>query len=120
MIRLTEKTFLSRALHCYDNPQCVTLDEFESDLNKFSRVKKLITAYLNGQELNEKLLLNQLVVLYNVFGLDTTDFLLFKLNEEHYKVLFPFLILLNRMPDDVLIDHPVVFDQNIVNKLRIL
>jgi len=117
-MQLTERNFISRALHCYDNPQCVTLDEFEDDLGRISRVKKLITTYLKGQELNEKLLLNHLVVLYNVFGLDTTDFLLFRVDPAHYKVLFPFLVLLNRMPDDILVKYPVEFDPFVVEKLR--
>lgn len=118
---LTERTFIARALHCYDNPQCVALEEFEDDLARISRVKKMITIYQNGQqELNERLLLNHLVVLYNVFGLDATDFLVFKLDEAHYKVLFPFLILLDRLPDDILTKYPTEFDPVVIEKLRSL
>ena len=118
MPKLTEKTFLTRALHCYDNPQCVTLEEFEDDLSRVSRVKKMITAYVNGQELNERLLLNHLVVLYNVFGVETTEFLLFRIEKTYYGVLFPFLILINRLPEELLSKYKVEFDQYVVEKLR--
>lgn len=117
-MQLTEKTFLSRALHCYDNPQCVTLEEFQDDLGRISRVKKMITAYVNGLELNERLLLNHLVVLYNVFGTDATDLILFRIEPTYYKVLFPFLILINRLPEEMLSKYSIEFDQDIVEKLR--
>jgi len=118
MQKLTEKTFLSRALHCYDNPQCVTLEEFQDDLAKVSHVKKMITAYVNGKELNERLLLNHLVVLYNVFGNTATELLLYRIEQTNYGVLFPFLLLINRLPENVLTEYQVQFDQDVVQKLR--
>lgn len=115
---LSEKNFVNRAMHCYDNPQCIALSEFEDDLARFSRVKKLITNYQRDRELNERLIINHLVILYNVFGNETTEFLLFKLEQSYHKVLFPFLVLLNRMNDDVLKKYPTDFDQYVVEKLR--
>jgi len=115
---INEKNFLQTALHCYDNPQCVTLEEFQDDLAKVSHVKKMITAYVNGKELNERLLLNHLVVLYNVFGNAASELLLFRIEPTYYKVLFPFLILINRLPDEILSKYSIKFDENIVEKLR--
>ena len=117
-MQLTERNFISRALHCYDNPQCVTLAEFEEDLGRISRVKKMITTYLKGQELNERLLLNHLVVLYNVFDSTATELILFRIEPTYYKVLFPFLIMINRLPEEFLSKYSIEFDQNVVEKLR--
>lgn len=96
---ITEKTLLQRALNCYDNPQCITIDEFKSDLDRFSSIKKLITKYNDGSDLNERLILNHLVICFNVFGATAVLFLLFKVDREKWGILFPFLILLNRLPD---------------------
>jgi hypothetical protein len=119
VIKISEKNFISTALHYYDNPQCVTLDEFNEDLSRISRIKKIISMYLNNQqELNERLLLNHLVVLYNVFGNIATDLLLFKVPSQHYKVLFPFLILIDRLPESILSENPVQYDPYVLDKLR--
>lgn len=117
---INEKNFLQTALHCYDNPQCITLEEFQEDLNRFSHIKKAITRYVEGQaELNERLLLNHLVVLYNVFGPHATDLIMFKVDQDNYGVLFPFLILLERLPEDVFSKYTnVSLDKNIIEKLR--
>ncbi len=97
---LNEKNFLQRALNCYDNPQCVTLDEFKSDLDRFSHIKKIITKYADGTGvLNERLLLNHLVICYNVFGDHATEFILFKIQKKYWGILFPFLLLLDRLPE---------------------
>ena len=97
---LTEKTFLQYALKAYDNPACLSLDEFKQDLDRFSYIKKLITRYKDGSsDLKERLLLNHLVICFNVFGIFAFDFLLFKIPRENWDVLFPFLILLDRLPE---------------------
>ena len=99
---ITEKTFLQRALKVYDNPQCITLDEFKSDLDRFSHIKKLITKFKNGSgPLNERLILNHLVICFNVFGDESIKLALFKVDKEDWSILFPFLILLNRLPDRI-------------------
>jgi hypothetical protein len=117
---INEKNFLQTALHCYDNPQCVTLEEFQDDLNRFSHIKKQITRYVEGQaDLNDRLLLNHLVVLFNVFGDTALDLLLFKIDEKNYGTLFPFLILLNRLPDEAFSKYDTIqLDQTIIQRLR--
>lgn len=117
---LNEKTFFQRALHCYDNPQCISVEEFQDDLNRFSHIKKQLTRYHDdgSTDLNERLLLNHLVVLYNVFGDDATELLLYKIPREYYGYLFPFLILINRLPDDAFSKYTVQLDTDIIERLR--
>jgi len=120
---ISEKNFLQRALRCYDNPQCITLDEFQEDLNRFSHIKKIITKYVEGQgEINDRLVLNHLVTLFNVFGLEALLFVLFKIEQKHWGIIFPFLILLNKLPDYIpelqLATADIELDKNIIEKLR--
>lgn len=116
---LNEKTFFQKALHSYDNPQCVTIEEFQEDLNRFSHIKKLITKYIEGAELNERLLLNHLVILFNVFGDNALEFLLFKVDKQFWGILVPFIVLLNRLPDEFFSNNDSIeLDNNVIEKLR--
>jgi hypothetical protein len=117
---INEKNFLQTALHSYDNVQCLTLDEFQEDVNRFSHIKKILSRYVEGAGvLNERLLLNHLVILFNVFGNKATDLLLFKIDSKYYGALFPFLILLNRLPEDVYQVYPdVQLDNKVIQTLR--
>jgi hypothetical protein len=117
---INEKNFLQTALHSYDNVQCITLDEFQEDVNRFSHIKKILSRYVDGAGvLNERLLLNHLVILYNVFGNKATDLLLFKIEQRYFGVLFPFLILLNRLPEESFQDYPdVKLDDKVIQTLR--
>lgn len=120
---ITDKNFLQRALHCYDNPQCITLDEFQEDLNRFSLIKKQITKYKEGSgDLNERLILNHFVILFNVFGDEAVLFFLYKIDKKHWGVIFPFLIMLNRLPDHIkeinLNTADIQLDVNVIDKLR--
>lgn len=120
---ITEKTFLHRALKAYDNPQCITVDEFKSDLDRFSHIKKLITKYKNGTgSLNERLIINHLVICFNVFGDESVKLALYRVDKEDWGILFPFLILLNRLPDRIEEYHmnssDIHLDEFVVNQLR--
>lgn len=116
---INEKNFLQVALHSYDNVNCITLDEFQEDVNRFSHIKKLLTKYVDGaNNLNDRLLLNHLVTLYNVFGNNATDLLLYKIEKKYYGVLFPFLILLDRLPQNALDLLEVDLDNDVIQKLR--
>ena len=97
---MMSKNLFIDALHNYDNPQCFSLEEFEADLNRFSTIKKLITRYVEGNApLPERLLLNHLVICFNVFGDSTVDLLLSKIHRDNWGIVFPFLILLGRLPE---------------------
>lgn len=120
--KIDETTFLNRAFKAYDNPHCVSLQEFETDLSRFSYIKKILTQYSLTGEINERLFLNHIVVCFNLFGRDALVFLLYRVIPEHWKYLFPFLIMLNRMPDYIpefnLNTSDVSLDQGIVERLR--
>lgn len=114
-MKLSDDNFILYAMHHYDNPQCHSIEEFEEDLRKFLYLKKLFSRYKNNDELRERLILNHIIVLYNIFGDAATDMLFFKL-DEYESELATFLVYLNRLPDDKISRIPI--DMNIANALR--
>lgn len=119
---LNEDNFLVHAMNHYDNPQCHTIEEFEEDLQRFLYIKKLFSRYKNSGELRERLVLNHIIVLYNLFGEELTSMLFFKIDEEYWPQLATFLVYLERMPEFV--DQigkkisDIELDNNIVSALR--
>lgn len=98
---LTEDNFLQYAMHHYDNSQCYSLEEFNDDLKRFLYLKKLFSRYKHECDLKENLILNHLIVIYNIFGHSATNMLFFKIEKEYWDTLVTFLIFLNRMPEDI-------------------
>jgi hypothetical protein len=100
---VTAKNSLVYAMREYDNPQCIDSAEFIEDYKRFKYVKRLCRRYLLTRKMSERLLLNHLVLLNNVFGPAATVRLLFiKCDDAHmYRVLKPFLLYLNILPDVV-------------------
>lgn len=102
------------------------LSEFEEDLNRIQYIKRLITKYNNGGELKERLIINHLLVLYNVFGAEAaTRILFYKLDELDYPVLKTFLVFLNFMPEMVkginstnIISSDIQLDKGTIKCLR--
>jgi hypothetical protein len=120
--KLNEANFLIYAMHHYDNTQCYSLAEFEDDLKKFLYLKKLISRYKNNGDLKERLILNHIIVLYNLFGEATTKMLFYKVDEECWDILVTFLVYLNLMPEQV-VDYgitlsEVVLDEIVISTLR--
>ena len=122
-MELTEETFLLYAAKYYDNPQCSNYEEFEDDLKRIQYLKRLFNRYESSGELKERLILNHIIVLYNCFGWAATNILFLKL-EEHSKVLKPFLLKLNFMPDFVVyskkrvLNTDIAMDANVIEKIR--
>lgn len=98
---LTEDNFLTYAMHHYDNSQCYSLEEFNDDLKRFLYLKKLFNRYHNENDLKENLILNHLIVIYNIFGDQATNMLFYKIDKEYWNSLVTFLVFLNRMPEEV-------------------
>ena len=98
---LTEDNFLTYAMHHYDNSQCYSLEEFNDDLKRFLYLKKLFSRYHNECDLKENLILNHLIVIYNIFGHESTNMLFFKIDKEYWETLTTFLVFLERMPDEL-------------------
>jgi len=99
---LNEKNYLHFAMKFYDNRQCTSIEEFNEDLNKIKYVKRLFNRFLETGELRTNLILNHLIVIYNVFENEAaTRMLFFRVEKKFYSILKPFLIFLNRLPEKV-------------------
>lgn len=95
---LTDDNFLIYAIKCYDNPNCI-LSEFEDDLKRFKYIRKLIKRYKSTGDLKERLILNHIIVLSNVFGTEAcVRMLFFKVDVSDYPIIKTFCIFLNYMP----------------------
>lgn len=96
---LNEDNFLLFAIKHYENPQAVTKEDFEKDLNHFKYIKRLLKRYKREGELKTHLLLNHFTILYNIFGEAATPMLFFKIEKEMWSSLKSFIIFLNRLPE---------------------
>lgn len=122
---LTENNFLLYAAKYYDNPQCIDTEEFLEDLKRIKYIRRLINKFIETNEIKEQLILNHLIVLYNVFGVvPCTKILFFKLRDV-LPYLVPFLVLLNTLPEIItnIEEKPIYTDlipmnQILVDKLR--
>ena len=95
---LNEKNYLMFAIQHYDNPQSVTVDDFMEDMKKFKYLKRLLKRYLKTGVLRVNLILNHLIILFNVFGDGTIPLLMYKLEREYWSIIKTFLLSLNRYP----------------------
>lgn len=98
---INEQNFLLIAMHHYDNTQCTSLAEFEEDLRRFAYLKKLFGRYVDNDDLKERLIINHLIILHNLFGVVTTELLFFKIDKHYWNVLATFLVYLKLMPDEI-------------------
>ena len=96
---LTSENFLLFAIKHYENPQAVTKEDFEKDLNHFKYIKRLLKRYRNTGELKAHLLLNHFIILYNIFGEGTTAMLFYKIEEEMWEIMKTFVVFLDRLPE---------------------
>ena len=96
---LNDGNFLLFAILNYENPQAVTKEDFDKDLNHFKYIKRLLKRYKNTGQLKTHLLINHFIVLYNIFGDATTPMLFYKIEDDLWDVMKTFIIFLNRMPD---------------------
>ena len=96
---LNESNYLLFAIKFYDNPQALTRDDFESDLKRIRYVKRLLKRYKNTGELKVHLILNHLIVLFNVFNDATVPLLFYNLEKELWPSIKSFLLFLNRVPE---------------------
>ena len=91
------------AIKHYENPHCEGEKEFHDDMKRFKYIKRLLKKYTVGGVLKERLLLNHIIILRNLFGNEAcVTLLIFKTQSEHLGVLKPFLIFLNMIRDDEL------------------
>lgn len=125
--KLDETNFMLYAAKHYDNPSCFDTLEFYEDLNRFKYIKRLFSRYEETGDLKERLILNHIIILYNLFGVPATTRMLFFKLKGFYHILKPFLVFLQYCPDRVdkiglenvtIITSDIPMDENVVVALR--
>jgi hypothetical protein len=115
--KITNENVLMFAIKHYDNPQCSGESEFADDMKRFKYLKRLLRKYLSSGELKERLILNHMIVINNLFGVDAgSTLLLFKIEPEFWPVLKSFMAFLNMLPEDEL-SH-VEYDEKVKEALE--
>ena len=123
---LNDDNFLMFAMKEYNDIQCTDIEEFYDDLKKIKYIKRLFNIYKNNGQLKERLILNHLIVFYNVFPLLAgTRILFYKIEKSFWPMLKTFLIFLDRMPETVdsirgetIRSTDIQLDEGIVTRLR--
>ena len=123
---LTDKNIDLYMMKMYDNPQCVDLNEYYDDVKTFKYIKRLLNRYESTGELKERLILNHLNLICNVFTPPVAARLFFfKLEQPFWSTLKTFLIFLSVMPDripdirgDTIISSDIPINFDVANKLR--
>lgn len=122
---LTEENFVIFAMKCYTSPHCI-MSEFESDIKRTKYLKRLFRRYKVTKTLKERLILNHIILLNNVFGREATvRILFFKTDSRDYDILKTFLLYLNIMPEVVkgingnnILSSEIPIDENVAQMLR--
>ena len=123
---ITDDNFLMFAMKEYNDIQCTDIEEFYDDLKKIKYIKRLFNIYKNTGQLKERLILNHLIVFYNVFPIHAgTRILFYKIEKTFWPMLKTFLIFLDRMPDiidsirgEIIRTSNIQLDEGIVTRLR--
>jgi hypothetical protein len=114
---LNEDNFVLFASRHYNNPQCTSIEEFNDDLLRFKYLKRLFKRYIKDGDLQERLILNHLVVLYNIFGITAANKMMFhKMEDEYWPIIKTFLVYLNYIKESELVEVPL--NDSIVRTLR--
>ena len=101
--KITSDNVIMFAIKHYDNPQCEGEKEFHDDMKRFKYIKRLLRKYKDTSILKERLLLNHIIILNNLFGPEAcVTLLLFKIQREYWETLKSFLLFLNIIRDDEL------------------
>ena len=113
---LTPETIDIFAKRHYDNPSDVNNEEFEDDMKRFKYLKRLFRKYDTSKEFKSRLIINHIIVLANVFGIDAaTTLLFFKIDRQHWSLLKTFLVFLHYMPENDMTD--VRLNQSVMAEL---
>ena len=123
---ITDDNFLMFAMKEYNDIQCTSIEEFYDDLKKIKYIKRLFNIYKNTGQLKERLILNHLIVFYNVFPVQSgTRILFYKIEKDFWPMLKTFLIFLDRMPEtidsirgEIIRASDIQLDNGIITRLR--
>jgi|TARA_B100001094_G_C18050577_1_gene729796 hypothetical protein len=116
--KLTAKNFAAYAIKHYDDPQCEDMDDFYEDLRRFRYLKRLLFRYYQHDELRERLMLNHLICIFNVFGYDASMRMLkFKIKDvEYWSSIKTMLLYLGYVEEGFEVDVPI--DEKLAMTLR--
>ena len=116
-MQLTKDNLIVYAAKHYYNPKCIDSEEFFEDLKRFKYIKRLLNRYKTTGELSERLIINHLIVIFNVFGHEAgLDILELKIELEHWETLKPFLIFLKAIKNDMYTN--IEMDKLVIERLR--
>ena len=114
---LNEENFTLFAIRYYDNPQCTSTEEFYEDIRRFRYLKRLLKRYYNTGELRERLILNHLIILNNVFGVENAVRMLqYKIDDEYWPVVKTCLLYLEYIDEGF--DVEISLDEKVVKRMR--
>ena len=118
---ITEENYMLFAMKVYENPQCKSVQEFHEDMNRIKYLKRLFKKYKSTGVLRERLILNHIIILYNVFGIQAATRILFaRLDKDLHPILKTFLVFLHMFPENIpetdLVSIPL--DKRITDRLR--
>ena len=116
---LNEDNFLLFAIKNYQNPQAVSKEDFDKDLNHFRYIKRLLRKYKKEGVLRTHLLINHFIILYNIFGEAATPMLFFKIEKDMWSQVKTFILFLNRLPQyPKCYIHDIKVDLNCLQELQ--
>ena len=118
---LNDDNYMMFAMKMYNNPQCKNISEFQEDMNRIKYLKRLLRKYKASGELRERLILNHIIIFYNVFDIVPATRLLFsRIERDLHPYLKTFIVFLNNLPQNIpetdLLNIPL--DRRIIHKLR--
>ena len=124
--KLNDDNFMLFCAKHYDNSKYASTEEFYEDLSRIKYIKKLITRYIQDNDLKERLILNHIIILNNCFGPEALNKILYLKLKDQMKYVKPFLIMLNILPEkihnvnnEIVIDTDIIeIDQEIIKRLR--
>ena len=124
---LTDDNFMIFAAKHYMNPHCRGIDDFNDDLNHFKYLKRLFNRFQKDGILKINLIIGHIIVLYNVFEAQAmTRMLFFKIDQDQWSLLKPFLVMLNHLPEQIVEGSKIIntvdipLDKEIVEELRVI
>lgn len=107
---LNHDNFILYCARHYTNLQCSSIEEFHEDIKRIRYIKKLLTRYEKSGDCKERLVLNHLIILSNLFDPEHLNRILYLKLEKQFHILKPFLILLNILPEQIYLDRIINFD----------
>lgn len=94
-----DRQFRQLAFQYYNNPSCVSIEEFDNDVKMFNTVANTIEKYVTQHKYTERLVLNRIIITHNMFGMFTCDGLFWKVDQQYWPTLKTYLEFLRLIPE---------------------